>query len=325
MRTFAAVILAVILLTANCVYAEELPRGAYYLDGELVLPPKAQAKKFKEGDFIINKKGLKHSVVLELGWGGGEYGVARDCCPEYGPNGLAVDKNGDIYIGDKVGRRILVYNPAGKFKKEIKDSMGGELLTIGDDGLLYSYFYGSSVMAIHDKNGNKIKRIEVPRMSSNDEISNIVVKDGEIYIQGMSGYQHVKSLENYRGDWGYIAVLDNYIAGYPYEEFDYHKGKKLNEIEPYYKELDMGNSTGRSLNKGYRKSRPQVFKERYGAGDTQYILNVYGEDGIETESSIVLYRCYLGEFYNLIFVDQKGNVYQLYSHEDGMRLVKWSE
>lgn len=81
------------------------------------------------------------------------------------PRGLAVDKEGNVYVGDKGHNRIVVYSPEGKVihswgtaAPEIKDGQppppvqGGQFyelhdVAVGDDGTVYVLDFGNRVQA----------------------------------------------------------------------------------------------------------------------------------------------------------------------------------
>jgi len=331
------------LMTANCAFAEQpaksekLPKGAYYLDGELILPPKAQAKKFKEGEFIINKKGMKQKVVLELGWGTGDYEVGYDEIGEtqfmkIGPTAIAVDSNGDIYICDRYNRRVLVYNSAGKFKMKFRDP-GTDMIELGDDGYIYTCSSGSREVYVYSKKGELIREFSIPRMAGGGETEHLIVKDGAIYIHGGRGYQKVEQINeksfsfNGKKQLKLEAVTGEYIEGSPYEGYDPYKGNMFSELDPIYKDLGIGtNTTGRRYLKGKQKLPPRIVSvSRTGENKNMLILHIFDADTQGTAESICIPKSDYGFDNNMLYITDKGDVYLLYSEDNIVKVLSWTK
>ncbi|MGC1380273.1 MAG: NHL repeat-containing protein [Candidatus Baltobacteraceae bacterium] len=82
-----------------------------------------------------------------------------------GPAGVAVDRNGKIYIVNQGTNTVMTYTPGGKrTAPTISDGLSSPyFLAIGDDGRIYVTNAGNSTVTTYDANGKRIKpTIQIP-------------------------------------------------------------------------------------------------------------------------------------------------------------------
>ena len=78
------------------------------------------------------------------------------------PHGIALDKNGRVYVADRSNRRVQVFSGDGRFIAEWKDpSMGRPYdVAIGSDGLAYVADGGDSPKEPPDRSGVAVLRLD---------------------------------------------------------------------------------------------------------------------------------------------------------------------
>ncbi|MDI3534038.1 MAG: hypothetical protein PWQ82_403 [Thermosediminibacterales bacterium] len=124
--------------------------------GELVVLSFDKIWRINKEGRVIDKIGGRGEKPGELGAEGSEFYL--------GPNGLCVDKSGNIYVNDTLNNRIQVFDPKGRFKKEINnDDVNGiftQLIDIGVDSqsCLYVTDYGSYNVFKISSDGKVISR-----------------------------------------------------------------------------------------------------------------------------------------------------------------------
>jgi len=128
----------------------------------------ADGKKCFTEVAVINMEGDKSFGSIDEPPGGERDGVWFRIVPR----ALAIDSQGNIYVGDSVNYRVMKFNGAGGYvtefrlqppKKEQQPDISHKIMdmTLGDDGNLYVWNYHEERIEIYKLDGSYIKSINV--------------------------------------------------------------------------------------------------------------------------------------------------------------------
>jgi hypothetical protein len=122
-------------------------------------------------------------VIIRAGFGEGpgQFGIYEYEQGVAGPNGIAVDNEGYIYIIDDINGRVNKFDREGKYVSSINIEWGGEELCVDFEGNLYIYatWPEQTDVRIFDKEGRLLGRLlEDYSQYSVEELSKLVTMDG---------------------------------------------------------------------------------------------------------------------------------------------------
>lgn len=341
-KVYAILAAVAFLCVADMGWAEQLPKqNSPHTSGvgtqELPL----------EGSFVINKEGYSLHEVAVLDWGNkpDQVSIAQEGEYKAGPQNFVVDGSGNAFFDDFARKQIVRISSSGaiSFIEGIEYVAG-----IFPDGRIFS---GKGF--IYDQKGKLLEKVRIP--STPEWNPKIIIRSDSIFILAGDRFRTLR-LEDQRDKWG--------VRKAQFEEPVENLFPKLRHGRPskFSKTLFAvsRSSDGWSIDSLDKKGK----RTRYAKNNEEHLLSFYNQDapniigdddtgaiysatGFEIKSSVfpkpgfialqkhdhrgklqLLIRAFSNwtglEMKPMFDVDAKGDVYQLYSLEHGLRLVKWS-
>lgn len=310
-----------------------------------------------EGEIIVNKEGYKFTEVLFIPWGDGENEITIGTRGEYryGPQSFIVDKKRNIYFGDPGKERTIKYTKKGELTfLNIGGEDGCYITGVFDNGDIFD-----TRGFVYDSEGEFIYKFHVPSTEASNR--KIIQGKDEIFIySGNRGYNTL-IITDKKDKWSYKLAhyketkkgeYHKQNKGYPSMFFnrDYLVSKSTRGIEISYLEKNGKEvkKTNVLIKKEKKISKYQVGSNPMIIGEDKY-GNIYCLVGLGIPSPYYPKKGFsaiqkynkkgevmvtLRAFSNWdkidmrletpIVVGSEGNIYQLYSQKDGIRVVKWS-
>lgn len=312
-----------------------------------------------EGEILLNKEGYKLSEVLFIPWGNGENEITMSSEGEAkaGPTNFLVDNVGNIYINDPGkyhGRgtgRMIKYSP---HKKTMHYLQGIEYI----HGVINNGEIVDGRGRVYNAEGGYLYKFRLPPTSSS--IKKIIQRKDQIYVWTGEGYNAlVISNEKDKGGYNLASFKEDkktkyyeQTKGYPSRFFDRNYLVPGSTDVVRIVHLDKHGKEERKTGVVIEKAKGL---SRYQAGDNPQIIgddnqgNIYSMRGFSLASPYypkkgfpTIQKCnekgevllVVRRFTNspglafapvLIELDENGNIYQLYSMKDGVRIVKWGK
>jgi DNA-binding beta-propeller fold protein YncE len=181
-------------------------------DGEFLLQFGGRSPKAGEGDGLFTE----------------QYGI--------GPCGIAVDRNGMVYVTDTWGGRIQKFDSTGRYVGSIrpggnKGFFGPRDVAVGADGRIYLSDTGNKEIKVFEPDGRYVTSIGTPgagRGEFNEQVG-ICITPGDTILIADVGNQRIQELDS-KG--GFVKILQ--IYGWQTDT------TSIPSVEPYLAQGDDG-------------------------------------------------------------------------------------
>ncbi|HIE03777.1 MAG TPA: hypothetical protein EYP61_03345 [Candidatus Latescibacteria bacterium] len=278
--------------------------------------------------------GYVFEVVRELDWGRGpgEVGLIEAEGQEpQGPGAVAVGPDYDIYILDTVNRRVLRLDEDGKLRRSIPLPFPALSFCVDEGGKLYALDPDRRLVAVCGQDGCRELSYTLP-VDGTLPVTRILAYEGQVWLGTYRDVYPVQLLPKaaklargtegipgpsgrfYRvtpGEDEHTAYVEASEDGSPVLRLVVRSEEPLGTVE-FLKEDEGGNmyiySEGMRITGAGIEVRRHVL--RYGP---------YGELLDRIDIPVGYTYCYGGD----LDVDRKGNVYQLLTLKEGVRVVRW--
>jgi len=305
----------------------------------------------QEGEIIINKEGYKLVEVLSIPWGDGENEISIGSEGEYrwGPQSFVVDNKGNIYFNDPGKRRIIKY------------TYQDEIVYLNKISYIAGIFNNGNIFDgrgfVYNSKGELLYKFHIPLIPEGLQ-KMVQHKDGSIYINptGWGFYTLIVTSEEDKLGYRKVDIKEKVKGKYPEKSKGYPSRffDRTYEISVSIEGIELGylGKTGKIQKKinvitNEKTSKYQTISISVIGEDSQG--NMYCAVGLQIPdlyypkkgfSAIQKYNekgellLTIRRFSNWTGIDMRANtyfvtgnddIYQLYSCEDGIKVVKWKK
>jgi len=297
-------------------------------------------------------------VILSLPWGNGpnEIGYAKDG-PEdqeglrWGPSAIALDRNGNIYILESVNRRVKVFDQTGKLLKNFPIKRTPSDIYVDIHGNIWGLDGADPKIYKYTPDGTHIETICYQlNKDIRGGLRKIDVQDGKIYALGFYDYasefevKHVKIIgKGEEGEDVKSATLERIDRFLPRSR-NYYRIEKISDQISKFVISDRSSRVLASIE--FTRIYPYEgidFLSEDKSGNVyliilcsiekgDYRLHFYSEIWKCTPSGKLVAK--IGPIFRTFYthaegqwlvVDDIGNVYQLTTEKEGVKVIKWSK
>lgn len=274
-------------------------------------------------------------TLLSAPWGSGpgQFGLIREA-EGVGPQSLSLDSDGNIYIVDLVNRRVQVFTPRGAFLRETACGILAHDICLDQEGALYLLAPYHGLVEKFDPGGQLLDRWPVsPEIWL---IDGMRIANGQVFLR--TAMQTEYSITGAKGALAPEAQLSSLQQGFggvdPARRYQTqwkgeHRGSLSYLNENGQQVLDVDVATREILGslvflgtdgEGNVYLRAEILEPEDSGRQNIYKFDPQGSMLAEFTISSSDYTF----IYRSLYLDQNGDLYQLLTEADGVRVLRWS-